>query len=308
MNKTQCFENLDSENPFKVAFISSTMICIIFALPAFAAVIWFEKFGSDKKRTIINKLVSTMCYIAIFANVFVQGAFVARFTYGPLPPLPCFWICLAKRLFICTGLLIVDSISGIRYIFIFWLKNPAAFNDDFWHAFVSSWCLLMSFVFQMVRATIPGSQLIDYNICVGQDPTSVFLLPSVGKGLVEVSTLILQVIIYARIMMYKRKRGNLIGPQDFKSYLRHIFINNLDKQSLSSLATDIVAGIILAFGSAFVAVVNFKTCQDFLSYPKFVIVYHTYMLSPCLATLIGVFVIFLKNPILRQTLIRELQS
>ena len=308
MNETNCFDRLDSINPFKIAYISSTVICIICAVPAFSTVIWFEKYGSDKKRTVINKLISTICYIGIFANVFVQGAFVSRFAFGPLPPLACFWICLSKRICICAGLLIFDSISGIRFMFIFCLKNPAAFNDDFWHVFISSWCILMSFNFQILRATIPGSQLVDYNICTGEDPTTVFLLPSFGKGIAEGFSLVLQIYIYASILVYKRQKAKMIGPQDFKSHIRRIFIKNLDKQSLSSLATDIVAGIILAFGSVLVSVINFKSCNDFQSYPKFILVYHTYMLSPCIATLIAVIIIFLNNPSMKQAIIRELHS
>jgi hypothetical protein len=36
-------------------------------------------------------------------------------------------------------LLFFDGIILARYVYIFRLKNPAAFPDDFWHRFLNTW-------------------------------------------------------------------------------------------------------------------------------------------------------------------------
>jgi hypothetical protein len=307
-NITDCFETIDSNNSYKNIFTVVTVICIISVLPGLYAIIWFERFGSDKKRTIINKLLSTICYAGIFADIFVQGIYLLRFTYGPLPSIICFWLCLSKRTVICLSFLLLDSISVVRYIFIFWLKNPAAFKDEFWHLFISTWCVLMSFIFQVLRATIPGNQLVEYSLCTGDNPTPVFLLPSFCHGYVETFSLILQIIICIKIWYYKRQMKKTIGTPAYSSYLKNVFNTDLDNQSLTSLATNIVLGIMLASGSVFIVIVNFKSCQDFQLYPKFIVVYYTYMLYPCISICFFTAVWFNKNPVLRQTIFRELRN
>jgi hypothetical protein len=39
---------------------------------AYFGIIWFENFGSDKKRTVINKLISSLSSVLIVWNVTVQ--------------------------------------------------------------------------------------------------------------------------------------------------------------------------------------------------------------------------------------------
>jgi len=82
----------------------------------------------------------------------------------------------------------------------------------------------------------------------------------------------------------------------------------MDKDTISSLAIDIVAVEVLAFGSVLIMIVNFKNCQDFQMFPKFIVVYYTYMLYPCLSCVIITMVWFIKNPVLRHTILRELKS
>jgi hypothetical protein len=58
-----------------------------------------------------------------------------------------------------------------RYIFIFWLKNPAAFNDDFWSVFVNLWIFLFAWLSQIAVIFGPGRPYRNYYICTGRDPT-----------------------------------------------------------------------------------------------------------------------------------------
>ena len=67
-------------------------------------------------------------------------------------------------------LLFMDGIVVTRYIFIFHLKNPAAFDDQFWELFVAVWIVGFSVISQFVFAVWPGSEglkmatLIEYII------------------------------------------------------------------------------------------------------------------------------------------------
>ena len=50
--------------------LSSVSICII--IPVLYSIIWYEKFGSDNKRTVLDKLAGSVCWYTILLHVLVQ--------------------------------------------------------------------------------------------------------------------------------------------------------------------------------------------------------------------------------------------
>ena len=123
-----CFRSLDQESSIKTFLFIISMISCIIIVPMAYILIWYEKFGSDKKRTLINKLVASLCWneIAFFSTV--QILYVVRFYFGPLPPFLCFWMFVIRKTIIINGIFTLNSMSLVRFIFIFWLKNPAGIN------------------------------------------------------------------------------------------------------------------------------------------------------------------------------------
>jgi hypothetical protein len=85
-------------------------------------------------------------------------------------------------------------------------------------------------------------------------------------------------------------------------------LNSLETQALSSLATDIASVLMLAFGPILVFAVSFKSCADFQDFPKYLVVYYTYLLFPSSSCCFLVFLYYLKNPQLKQALVRGLRN
>ena len=57
VNSSKCedvFETLDANNPYKLIAVTFSIFSIIFVTPAFYSIIWYEHFGSDKKRTLLT--------------------------------------------------------------------------------------------------------------------------------------------------------------------------------------------------------------------------------------------------------------
>ena len=52
--------------------------------------------------------------------------------------------------------LFFDCIALTRYIYIFWLKNPAAFKDDFWCRVAVPWIKAFSFLITGVWYFLAG--------------------------------------------------------------------------------------------------------------------------------------------------------
>ena len=122
------FKKLYENNTTKITIICVSVLFSIIVVTLSYGIIWYEKFGSDKKRTLINKLVASLCWneIAFFSTV--QILYVVRFYFGPLPPFLCFWMFVIRKTIIINGIFTLNSMSLVRFIFIFWLKKPAGIN------------------------------------------------------------------------------------------------------------------------------------------------------------------------------------
>jgi len=135
MNFSTSLETNDrtsDENPYKYITIVIQVFLIILNVHIFYSIIWYERYGTDNKRTIVNKFVSGICWTGICWNLTVQVIIIIRFWLGPFNYYACFWYILSRRTLTTVGVMLMNAITIIRYIFIFWLKNPAIFNDDFW--------------------------------------------------------------------------------------------------------------------------------------------------------------------------------
>jgi hypothetical protein len=51
----------------------------------------------------------------------------------------CYLKMVLRNIFVCVFFLYIDGTIVMRYVYIFWLKNPAAFNDEFWSRFIFIW-------------------------------------------------------------------------------------------------------------------------------------------------------------------------
>ena len=57
--------------PMKILSIAFSVISSVIGAVLAMGMIWFERFGSSKKRTVINQLVSASCWTYIFHTCFV---------------------------------------------------------------------------------------------------------------------------------------------------------------------------------------------------------------------------------------------
>ena len=301
-------EILDTNNPYKLAAVTISIFSIIFVTPAFYSLIWYERFGSDKKRTIINKLLSSISWNAIEWNLGTQTVFVARFIYGPLPTAACLWLYVLRKAIILQVFFFLDAILITRYVLIFWLQNPAAFQDEFWTLFINVWVKVISFLLPIVRAYVPGNQLLEFQICTGQDPSEILQLPPFARGFVDISSLILQIIIYIRITIYKREKLYYVGPETRHTFLKNEALSDLEKTSMRNISTNIFILSLVAMGVILASLGTFKSCQDFKAFPKYATIYYSYLIFPSSILFLSIGLYFGNNRHLRITIFRELRN
>ena len=147
LTKTDFYPMLLDNNIVRIICLTVSIFSVAIGIPFFYSIIWFDKFGSDRKRTVLNLFFCRSVYIASMFLCFIQIPEIARYTHGPLPAFICSGQEIFRNVFVTSVILFVDATTAVRYAFIFWLKNPAAFYDDFWCSFISSWIYGFSFMF-----------------------------------------------------------------------------------------------------------------------------------------------------------------
>jgi len=202
------------------------------------SIIWYDKFGSDKRRTFINMLVSLLCWSSIEFCFVIQCTEIIRYIYGPLPKLFCFFKSVARGAYTTEALLYFDAMCLTKYIFIFWLKNPAAFQDKFWTIFLYIWIKGVTIITNFVFYILAGHQMISYYICTGIDPTEDFKKPFKLYGIVEVGSIFLNVAVLVRIFVYKNSKP--IKNCQRSILFKNIFLLEIKKQSLASFSTNFI--------------------------------------------------------------------
>ena len=154
------FEN----RPSKFVFIASSLVLTAADLTLLFGAILFERFGSYQKRTLVNRLFTSLCWTSI-ASLLLGVTDTFRYILGPFPPTICLFQHFLKKIVKDAILVFYNAITVSRYLLIFWIRNPTAVDDDFWSSVLNIWvvsaCALSSFVFFF----LPGADLLFTLIC-----------------------------------------------------------------------------------------------------------------------------------------------
>ena len=88
-NNKDFFCGLSENHLSKILAIVFAIVSSPFIILGFYSLIWYERYGQDSKRTIINKLFSSACWVGIEFIILVIIPDTVRYTLGPFPPLIC---------------------------------------------------------------------------------------------------------------------------------------------------------------------------------------------------------------------------
>ena len=158
-------------NPLLVCCLLISILALIIGPLLLYCIIWFERYGTDQRRTLLNMFTSMYCWVMIQFFVFVHSTEIARVIFGPLPEFICHLQFISRFAFADMFMLCKNFSVLTKYIFIVWLKNPAAFNDEFWAVFACLWIQGYSFLIEFIRFMLRNSQSITFYICIGTDRT-----------------------------------------------------------------------------------------------------------------------------------------
>lgn len=154
-------------------------IFLIFVGPCLLySVIWYERFSADLiYRTLINQLLSHLCFIEIASCLLTRIAYFANYCFGPWS----YAICDVNIFFgHYTFTVMVNQITIrqlIKYLYIFNWRNIVGLNDDFFACFITIVNLYFSFFFVFVSYFLGfHNEEPDYHICTGRTPAENVML------------------------------------------------------------------------------------------------------------------------------------
>ncbi len=201
-NAEDYFSALFTNNNFlRYCFIAFAMFSSIFGTLGIYIIIQFERKFDKQRQTLLNKLAALALCSCIEFFVIVESTEIVRYFIGPLPQMLCFWQQVYRSYVTLEVMLHIDAIIFARYVFIFWLKNPAAFNDGFWFWFIFLWIKLSNRISQTSWYLLTTRQPVGYYICSGQNPTQAMKHPFKSYGIVEIFSILLHFVIHLRIFL-----------------------------------------------------------------------------------------------------------
>jgi len=298
------FSFLMENNLARNLCLAFCVLSIIFLPPIVYSFIWFDKYSSDNKRTFINMLTTSLSWLGFEYFLVVQLTEVIRFVVGPLPKFFCFSKTIIRSAYITQALLYFDSIAITRYLFIFWLKNPAVFQDDFWYLFLNIWIKAASLLFNFAWFYTAEHQIINYYICTGIDPTEDFKKPLKLYNVVELGTVIVNILIFLRIQFYKHFQMKQIVQQSVLK--KDNFISDFNQQSLGSITTNIVNIVNMVFPLLLAAKLSRIEPQELHNYKNTILL--AYLTLPGLFGLVFAIMYYSKHERLRKTVWNEIKD
>jgi len=194
-------------NASKISEILVSLINIIVVTPFAYYIIWYERFGANHRRTLINQLVASICLHLVVYNVFVQSMDIAVTALGPFNFSFCHFRRFVRSILIFQCTLLTTAITIVKYIYIFVMKTPANCREEFWCLFINLWTLMCSCLSHFVFHFLPGRELINIYVCSGSFDRSLISTP-VKANLFSRSVFIISFLwflfVAARIYRYKK--------------------------------------------------------------------------------------------------------
>ncbi len=163
-----------------------------------------------------------------------------------------------------------------RYIFIFWLKNPAAFHNDFWSLFISMWVVAFSWVSQVVFDVMLGHDNYQIHICTGLSPLAIENESKLSKtiftfnNVLRVLTFLINVIIFARIQAFKNKKPT---KENLHQRSKFSWLVRFENKNLFDFTSNIVTAICMLLIGVSQLQTKFVNLSEINLYPYYLYEY-----------------------------------
>ena len=304
-NNSNFFQGLYNNSFSHIFSVIFSIVGSFIITPLLYGIIWYEQFGSDNKRTLLNKFVSSLCWACLRYIFLCQIPDTVIHVFGPTSQIICYILMVLKLIVPIQILLIMHSILMIRYFFIFWLKNPVAFNDDFWNFFLNIWIVGFSVLSQFIFMMMSTTKMLFYHICIGEVPDVDQNGAPLLFHILFVITAITDFVVALRIAVYKKKsKFQNLNTSNLRKSTN--FSSQIVKESLSDLTTTVCSSTIYFCTVIFMHFINKIPLMQFNCFPTYLYEYFLRLIWPITFASSLIILHYYRNSQLRSTLKMEL--
>jgi hypothetical protein len=296
----------------KTIFVSISTVVYSFNALLFYGIIWYERYGSDTKRILTNKIVSMICWNNLVIIPVVVVTDVAIYFFGPLKEEYCFAFLVLRNIVKSDFLFLLNAIILSRYILIFWLKNPASVNDDFWSLYVCLLSVLCSSVFNISVFLLPQKHSIFYYSCSDLDPTIHQHLEKPKTAQLEVLIcFLLHLVIIIKIKCFRAKQQQQPSTTQVATVANpssETTLQKIDKEALADIALNVCNIFCAIVYVSLQLKVNSFTLKEANEFPNYIYMYAYQLWMPCIASFAVSFGYYARRPKLRKKIAQREES
>ena len=133
----------------------------------------YDRYGLDHhRRTLINQLSCAACLMLFIMNMTLTNLIAYVHLTGPQSKIFCAIIIFGSNFYLTLGLLYLDTIIIMRYLYIFKWKTIGAINDDVFALFATVNNILISVLFNFVVYKLGFADNVNYHFCINVRPNS----------------------------------------------------------------------------------------------------------------------------------------
>ena len=214
-----------------------------------------------------------------------------------------------KLHFTIHALLLLDFIAMARYIFIFWLKNPAGFNDEFWSTLINLWTFMATALLQFTQIFLPGKDYPDTWICSGENPTldqNSNYKTATPNNIIKLASIVIHVAISLRINYYKWKIDENEEARNPRSKIFWIF--SLKTDSVIDVTESIVPFGLVGLAMLLNAPRRKINLEKLNQYPEYLTEYFYTLVRPILTVLLAASIKLIRDQRYRNTMVKEIRN
>jgi len=226
-----------------------------------------------------------------------------------MPGFLCRFSYFIKLTMTMQSMLFLDMIMISRYIFIFWLKNPAGFNHEFWSTLINLWTFMATALLQFTQIFLPGKDYPDTWICSGQDPNqdpNPHYKTATPNNIIKLASVVIHVAISLRINYYKWKVDENEVARNPKSKIFWIF--SLKTDSVIDVTESIVPFGLVGLAMLLNAPRRKINLEELNKYPECLSEYFYTLVRPILTVLLAGCIKLIRDQRYRNTMVKEIRN
>lgn len=134
-----------------------------------SGIVWYERKLPEKRRTLVNRLISNHSLVVIAILMVMCPAVIAMAIFESLPTVVCNGTVLLGSLLIFIYFISADIIITLRYLFKVRFLAVTPFNEELVYFFISLMTFVLPFYFTILKQFFFGFDIPLRTRCLGMD-------------------------------------------------------------------------------------------------------------------------------------------